>query len=54
MTFNSKEELLLLRLEKEEEDFEKAVGKKDLDFFYRNFTYQQLRQLYNLRFFKHH
>ena len=44
----SPEELSLLRLEKEEENFEKLVGKENLDFFYQNFTYQQLHQLYNL------
>ena len=44
----SPEELILLRLEKEEENFEKLVGKENLDFFYNNFTYQQLRQIYNL------
>ena len=44
----SPEELTLLRLEKEEEKFEKLVGKENLDFFYQNFTYQQLRQLYDL------
>ena len=44
----SREKLILLRLEKEEEKFEKLVGKKNCDFFYNNFTYQQLRQLYNL------
>jgi len=44
----SPEELTLLRLEKEEEKFEKFVGKENLDFFYQNFTYQQLCQLYDL------
>jgi len=44
----SREELILLRLEKEEEKFEKLVGKENLDYFYNNFTYQQLWQLYSL------
>ena len=44
----SREESILLHLEKEEEKFEKLVGKENLDYFYNNFTYQQLRQLYNL------
>ena len=44
----SPEEIILLQLQQEEEKFEKLVGKENLDFFYNNFTYQQLRQLYNL------
>lgn len=44
----SREDKILLRLERQEENFEKLVSKETRDFLYKHCTYEQLVQLYNL------
>ncbi len=44
----SREDKILLRLERQEENFEKLVSKETRDFLYKHCSYKQLVQLYNL------